>query len=102
MSSPVWASDIGAALVSHPGRGQDHVHGIEASGQRIAATAAADLKRVTLELGGKSPQIVFDDARLDDAVNGVISGIFLSLVNPASRARGSCCKTDSTIASSSG
>jgi acyl-CoA reductase-like NAD-dependent aldehyde dehydrogenase len=53
--------------------------GSEASGQRIAATAAADLKRVTLELGGKSPQIVFDDARLDDAVHGVISGIFLSL-----------------------
>jgi acyl-CoA reductase-like NAD-dependent aldehyde dehydrogenase len=45
----------------------------------IAAIAAADLKRVTLELGGKSPQIVFDDAQLDDAVNGIISGIFLSL-----------------------
>ena len=71
--------DIGAALVSHPDVAKITFTGSEASGQRIAATAAADLKRVTLELGGKSPQIVFDDARLDDAVNGVISGIFLSL-----------------------
>ena len=72
-------ADIGAALVSHPDVAKITFTGSEVSGQRIAATAAADLKRVTLELGGKSPQIVFDDARLDDAVHGVISGIFVSL-----------------------
>ena len=74
-----FGADIGAALVSHPGVAKVTFTGSEASGQHIAATAAADLKRVTLELGGKSPQIVFDDAQLDDAVHGVISGIFLSL-----------------------
>ena len=74
-----FGADIGAALVSHPDVAKITFTGSETSGQRIAAAAAADLKRVTLELGGKSPQIVFDDARLDDAVHGVISGIFLSL-----------------------
>ena len=74
-----FGADIGTPLVAHPDVAKITFTGSEVSGQRIAAAAAADLKRVTLELGGKSPQIVFDDARLDDAVNGVISGIFLSL-----------------------
>jgi len=46
------------------------------SGARVYQAAAAGLKRCTLELGGKSPNIVFDDADLDDAVKGAISGIF--------------------------
>jgi acyl-CoA reductase-like NAD-dependent aldehyde dehydrogenase len=72
-------ADIGAALVAHPDVAKISFTGSELSGQRIAAAAAPDLKRVTLELGGKSPQLVFDDAKLDDAVHGVMSGIFLSL-----------------------
>ena len=46
------------------------------TGQRIYEAAARGLKRVRMELGGKSPNIVFDDAEIDNAVKGVISGIF--------------------------
>jgi aldehyde dehydrogenase (NAD+) len=46
------------------------------SGQRVYGSATKGLKRVTLELGGKSPNIAFNDAIMDDAVKGAISGIF--------------------------
>src|SRR3546814_2642873 len=46
------------------------------SGQKVYETAASGLKKVSLELGGKSPNIVFDDCVMDDAVKGAISGIF--------------------------
>ena len=72
-------AEIGAPLVEHPNVAKITFTGSDASGKRIAATAAADLKRVTLELGGKSPQLVFEDADFDNAVNGVLSGIFLAL-----------------------
>jgi aldehyde dehydrogenase (NAD+) len=49
--------------------------GSDGTGQKIYEAAARGLKRVTMELGGKSPNIVFDDADLDNAVKGVISGI---------------------------
>ena len=71
--------EVGAPLVEHPDVAKITFTGSDASGKRIAATAAADLKRVTLELGGKSPQLVFDDADFDTAVHGVLSGIFLAL-----------------------
>jgi aldehyde dehydrogenase (NAD+) len=74
-----FGAEIGAALVAHPDVAKITFTGSEVGGKHIAAAASADLKRVTLELGGKSPQIVFDDADQDDAVNGVISGIFVSL-----------------------
>ena len=74
-----FGPEVGGPLVCHPDVAKITFTGSETSGQRIAAAAAADVKRVTLELGGKSPQIVFDDARLDDAVHGVMSGIFVSL-----------------------
>ncbi len=50
--------------------------GSDASGQKIYEAAARTIKHVTLELGGKSPNIVFDDADLEQAVFGAISGIF--------------------------
>lgn len=50
--------------------------GSDATGARIYAQAAQKMKRVTLELGGKSPNIVFDDCDLDQAAAGAISGIF--------------------------
>src|SRR5690606_19919129 len=50
--------------------------GGDEGGRRVAALAASHLKRVSLELGGKSPNIVFDDADLDRAVNGTVTGIF--------------------------
>ena len=50
--------------------------GSDRTGAQIYAAAAKTMKRVSMELGGKSPNIVFDDADIDDAVNGAISGIF--------------------------
>lgn len=71
-------SEAGEPLVTHARVAKISFTGSDAGGKRIAALAARDLKRVTLELGGKSPQIVFADADLDDAAHGVMSGIFSS------------------------
>ncbi|NNM72821.1 aldehyde dehydrogenase [Enterovirga sp. DB1703] len=67
---------IGAALVSHPDVDKIAFTGATETGKVIAAAAAKNLTRVSLELGGKSPNIVFDDADLDVAANGAIAGIF--------------------------
>jgi len=69
-------SEVGAELVAHPKVAHVGFTGGEAAGRKIYQLAAAGLKTVTLELGGKSPNIVFDDADLDQAVKGVVSGIF--------------------------
>jgi aldehyde dehydrogenase (NAD+) len=66
----------GAALIAHPGVAKIAFTGSTATGQAIAAEAARRSVRVTLELGGKSPNIIFADADLDNAVNGVMAGIF--------------------------
>ena len=66
----------GEALVGHPDVAKIAFTGSTAVGKRIAAVAAERLARVSLELGGKSPNIVFPDADLADAVNGVMAGIF--------------------------
>ena len=71
-----YGQEVGEALVTHPKVAKVSFTGSEATGQRIYEMAARGLKRVTLELGGKSPNIVFADANLDNAANGVISGIF--------------------------
>ncbi len=71
-----FGAEVGEPLVQHPKVAKIAFTGSEAGGQRVYETAARGLKRVTLELGGKSPNIVLDDARLDDAVKGAISGIF--------------------------
>ena len=55
---------------------ENNFTGSDAAGRVINEAAARSFKHVSLELGGKSPNIVFDDANLDDAVNGAISGIF--------------------------
>ncbi|HEY7449056.1 MAG TPA: aldehyde dehydrogenase [Vicinamibacterales bacterium] len=68
--------EVGMALVEHPLVAKVAFTGSDATGQRIYEAAARGLKRVTMELGGKSPNIVFDDADLDNALKGVISGIF--------------------------
>ena len=68
--------DIGSALVDHPDVAKITFTGSDATGARIYAQAAKTMKRVSLELGGKSPNIVFDDCDLDKAAAGVISGIF--------------------------
>lgn len=67
---------VGAALVDHPDVAKITFTGSDTTGAAIYAQAARTMKRVTLELGGKSPNIVFADANLDKAAAGVISGIF--------------------------
>jgi acyl-CoA reductase-like NAD-dependent aldehyde dehydrogenase len=71
-----FGTEIGEALVSHPKVAMVSFTGSEATGRRIYENAARGLKRVGLELGGKSPNIVFDDADMDSAAHGAISGIF--------------------------
>ncbi|MGA8532679.1 MAG: aldehyde dehydrogenase family protein [Candidatus Tumulicola sp.] len=68
--------EIGAWLVEHPGVDKIAFTGSTATGKLVAASAAATLKRVTLELGGKSPSVVFDDAILDAAVAGALYGVY--------------------------
>ncbi|MGE3934298.1 MAG: aldehyde dehydrogenase [Rhodospirillaceae bacterium] len=70
-----FGADV-AALVEHPLVAKVAFTGSDATGAKIYAQAAKSLKRVSLELGGKSPNIVFDDANIDNAVKGAISGIF--------------------------
>jgi acyl-CoA reductase-like NAD-dependent aldehyde dehydrogenase len=70
-----YGAEVGEPLVTHPDVAKIAFTGSEMGGQRVYEAAARGLKRVTLELGGKSPNIVFADAKLDNAVKGVISGI---------------------------
>src|SRR3546814_4621036 len=58
--------------------------GSDIGGAKISESAARHFKRVTLELGGKSPHIVFPDADMEAAVKGVISGIFAAEIGRAS------------------
>jgi len=71
-----FGHEAGAALTSHPGIAKIAFTGSEGGGQRINEAAAPDFKHVALELGGKSPNIVFDDADMQAAVVGAIAGIF--------------------------
>ncbi|HJR91795.1 MAG TPA: betaine-aldehyde dehydrogenase [Acidimicrobiia bacterium] len=66
----------GQALVAHPGISKVSLTGEVGTGKAVMAAAATTLKAVTLELGGKSPMIVFDDADLDNAVSGALLGNF--------------------------
>jgi aldehyde dehydrogenase (NAD+) len=70
-----FGKDVGS-LCTHPLVRKIAFTGSDATGRAINEAAAKTFKRVTLELGGKSPNIVFADANIDDAVNGAVSGIF--------------------------
>jgi betaine-aldehyde dehydrogenase len=70
--------EVGEALASHPGVDKVAFTGETATGRRIAAVAAESLKRVSLELGGKSPNVVFDDADIEAAVVGSLWAIYYS------------------------
>jgi aldehyde dehydrogenase (NAD+) len=70
------AGDVGAAVVGHPGADKIAFTGSTAVGRRILEAAAGTGKRLTLELGGKGAHLVFEDADLERAADGVITGIF--------------------------
>ncbi|WP_255447325.1 aldehyde dehydrogenase family protein [Schumannella soli] len=72
------AGETGAALVAHPGVDKVAFTGSTAVGKRIAQTIAGQGKKLTLELGGKGANIVFDDAPIEQAVEGVVNGIFFN------------------------
>ena len=71
-----FGPEVGEPLVGHRDVAHIGFTGGEIAGRKIYEAAARGLKTVTLELGGKSPNIVFDDADLDQAIKGVVSGIF--------------------------
>ncbi|OAP38474.1 carnitine dehydratase [Sinorhizobium glycinis] len=71
-----FGADVGETLTTHKHVAKIAFTGSEGTGRKIGELAARNFKKVTLELGGKSPHIVFADAEIDNAVNGVISGIF--------------------------
>ncbi|MEU1104143.1 MULTISPECIES: aldehyde dehydrogenase family protein [Streptomyces] len=70
--------DAGAALIAHPDVNKVAFTGSTAVGKEIARTVAGTNKKVTLELGGKGANIVFDDAPIDQAVEGIVNGIFFN------------------------
>jgi len=70
-------AEAGEALVRHPGVDKLTFTGSTTTGRRIAQNAGRALKRLTLELGGKSPQLVFADANLDRAIPAIANSIFL-------------------------
>jgi aldehyde dehydrogenase (NAD+) len=72
------AGDTGHALVSHPGVDKVAFTGSTDVGRAIARAVAGTRKKLTLELGGKAANIVFDDAPIDQAVEGIVNGIFFN------------------------
>jgi aldehyde dehydrogenase (NAD+) len=71
-----FGNEVGEPLVTHPDVAKVAFTGGDRTGEAVYQMAARGIKHVTLELGGKSANIVFDDADVDTAVNGVVSGIF--------------------------
>ncbi|HTK36370.1 MAG TPA: aldehyde dehydrogenase [Caulobacteraceae bacterium] len=69
-------ASAGAALTRHPGVAKFVFTGSTATGRRIAGAAAENLVPCSMELGGKSPHVVFGDVNIEHAVNGVVSGVF--------------------------
>ena len=86
---PGFGETAGDALVKHPGADKVAFTGSTEVGKIIMRNAATTMKRVTLELGGKSPNIVFADADLDAAVEGAILGLYLN--------QGQCCCAGSRL-----
>jgi aldehyde dehydrogenase (NAD+) len=71
-----WDRSTGEALASHTGIDKVAFTGSTATGIKVAQAAVANVNKITLELGGKSPQVVFPDADLDAAANGLVAGVF--------------------------
>ncbi|HED53987.1 MAG TPA: aldehyde dehydrogenase family protein [Phycisphaerales bacterium] len=72
------AGDTGEALVNQPGVDKIAFTGSTSVGKKIATALAGSSKKLTLELGGKSPNIIFEDASIDQAVEGIVQGIYFN------------------------
>src|SRR3954464_15273702 len=72
------AGETGRSLVEHPGVDKVAFTGSTEVGKMIARSTAGSHKKVTLELGGKAANVVFDDAPIDQAVEGIVNGIFFN------------------------
>ncbi|HEY2329895.1 MAG TPA: aldehyde dehydrogenase family protein [Verrucomicrobiae bacterium] len=72
------AGETGAALVNHPDINKLAFTGSTEVGKKIALTVAGTKKKLTLELGGKAANILFEDAPIDQAIEGVIAGIYFN------------------------
>lgn len=86
---PGYGETAGAALAAHPDVDKIAFTGSTEVGKLILQAAAGNLKKVSLELGGKSPNIIFDDADLDTAIPGAASAIFFN--------QGQCCCAGSRL-----
>jgi phenylacetaldehyde dehydrogenase len=86
---PGLGETAGAALVAHPGVDKVAFTGSNEVGRQVVHAAAGNFKKVSLELGGKSPNIVFADADLDAAIEGAASAIFFN--------HGQCCTAGSRL-----
>ncbi len=86
---PGYGETAGAALAAHPDVDKVAFTGSTEVGKLILQVAAGNLKKVSLELGGKSPNIVLDDADLDTAIDGAASAIFFN--------HGQCCCAGSRL-----
>src|SRR5579863_5761795 len=71
-----FGNEVGEPLITHRHVAKIAFTGGDRTGEHVYGLAAKGIKKITLELGGKSANIVFDDAEIDDAVKGVVSGIF--------------------------
>ena len=78
LSVVLGKGEIGAAMAEHPGIAKISLTGSVPTGKRVMAAAAGTLKHVTMELGGKSALIVFDDANVEDSVSAAILGNFFT------------------------
>lgn len=73
-----YGGEVGQRLSEHPGVDMISFTGSTATGKAIAAAPSPNHKRLSFELGGKGSTIVFDDANLDDAIDGVLFGVYLN------------------------
>ncbi|GJL82967.1 MAG: aldehyde dehydrogenase [marine bacterium B5-7] len=73
---PGPGSEVGMGITRHPDVAKISFTGSTEVGQTVAHAAADGIKRITLELGGKSPNIIFEDANLDRAIPGTAAGVF--------------------------
>lgn len=84
-----YGAPVGAALTTDPRVDMVTFTGSTAVGKAIVAAASATLKKVSLELGGKNPQVVFPDADLDSAVDAIVFGVYFNA--------GECCNSGSRL-----